>query len=59
MISSLRPTADENGVTSIPMGMLSGGLAGMCQVVATNPMEIVKIRLQVERDLNLCNEKRS
>ncbi|EAL68968.1 hypothetical protein DDB_G0276933 [Dictyostelium discoideum AX4] len=25
----------------------SGGLAGMCQVVATNPMELVKIRMQV------------
>lgn len=28
-------------------GMMSGALAGICQVVATNPMEIVKIQLQL------------
>ncbi|KAK6099354.1 hypothetical protein MT418_000780 [Batrachochytrium dendrobatidis] len=28
-------------------GMLSGATAGFCQVVATNPMEIVKIQLQL------------
>ncbi|KAJ1944457.1 mitochondrial aspartate-glutamate transporter agc1 [Kickxella alabastrina] len=28
-------------------GALAGATAGLCQVVATNPMEIVKIRLQV------------
>lgn len=27
--------------------VLAGGMAGMCQVVFTNPMEIVKIRMQV------------
>jgi hypothetical protein len=28
-------------------GMLSGATAGFCQVIATNPMEIVKIQLQL------------
>jgi len=27
-------------------GVLAGALAGLCQVVVTNPMEIVKIQLQ-------------
>jgi hypothetical protein len=31
----------------LPYGMLSGATAGMCQVIATNPMEITKINLQV------------
>lgn len=29
------------------MGALSGGLAGFCQVIATNPMEMVKINMQI------------
>ncbi|KUI61203.1 Calcium-binding mitochondrial carrier protein Aralar1 [Cytospora mali] len=35
---------------SIPLGaeLLAGGSAGGCQVVFTNPLEIVKIRLQVQ-----------
>lgn len=28
-------------------GMLSGATAGVCQVVATNPMEVVKIQMQL------------
>lgn len=28
-------------------GILSGAMAGFCQVVATNPMEIVKIQMQL------------
>jgi hypothetical protein len=28
-------------------GMLCGAIAGFCQVIATNPMEIVKIQLQL------------
>lgn len=29
------------------LGMFAGALAGFCQVVATNPMEMVKIQMQV------------
>ncbi|KJE88487.1 calcium-binding carrier protein [Capsaspora owczarzaki ATCC 30864] len=36
---------DENGNLSLPYEILSGGVAGASQVVFTNPLEIVKIRL--------------
>ncbi|KAH9868521.1 hypothetical protein J1614_007593 [Plenodomus biglobosus] len=32
--------------------MLAGGTAGACQVVFTNPLEIVKIRLQIQGELS-------
>ncbi|PVV01074.1 hypothetical protein BB560_004524 [Smittium megazygosporum] len=32
---------------SLVHGMISGAVAGFCQVIATNPMEVVKIQLQV------------
>ncbi|KAG0366110.1 hypothetical protein BGZ54_005809 [Gamsiella multidivaricata] len=32
---------------AIKYGMLAGATAGFCQVIATNPMEIVKIQMQV------------
>ncbi|KAI8898778.1 mitochondrial carrier domain-containing protein [Globomyces pollinis-pini] len=34
----------------IQYGMLAGATAGICQVIATNPMEIVKIQLQVSNN---------
>ena len=43
---------------SIKYGMLSGATAGLCQVVATNPMEIVKIRMQLT-GLSLSSTVRS
>jgi hypothetical protein len=30
--------------------MISGALAGMCQVVATTPMEMVKIQMQIAKE---------
>ena len=39
--------ADGNGQVSLRNGALAGALAGFFQCVATNPMEIVKIRMQV------------
>ncbi|KAF2110159.1 calcium-binding mitochondrial carrier protein-like protein Aralar1 [Lophiotrema nucula] len=35
-----------------PMELLAGGSAGACQVIFTNPLEIVKIRLQVQGELS-------
>lgn len=35
----------------VQYGMLSGALAGFCQVIATNPMEIVKIQMQLASTL--------
>jgi solute carrier family 25 aspartate/glutamate transporter 12/13 len=32
----------------LPLEVLSGGCAGACQVIVTNPLEITKIRLQIQ-----------
>jgi solute carrier family 25 aspartate/glutamate transporter 12/13 len=46
------------GVTDLPLSYLglAGGIAGMCQVVATNPMEIVKIRMQVQGTAGIAKQ---
>ena len=44
-------TADENGDVAWYNGILAGASAGFCQVIATNPMEITKIRMQVQATL--------
>ncbi|KAI5306724.1 hypothetical protein KEM56_007423 [Ascosphaera pollenicola] len=38
----------KTGEIKYPWELLAGGMAGGCQVVFTNPLEIVKIRLQVQ-----------
>lgn len=38
----------KEGKIALPAEILAGGSAGACQVVFTNPLEIVKIRLQVQ-----------
>jgi len=38
----------DDGSLSLPRQMLAGASAGFCQVVATNPMEIVKLRMQLQ-----------
>lgn len=43
LLSKGQPT--EN--LPVHLGMLSGALAGLAQVIATNPMETVKIRMQL------------
>ncbi|AAS51871.1 ADL049Wp [Eremothecium gossypii ATCC 10895] len=42
--------AGRDGKLSLPCEIISGATAGACQVVFTNPLEIVKIRLQVKSD---------
>lgn len=49
--------ADENGYVTPFRGMLAGAGAGCVQVVASNPMEITKIRLQVQNTLPLTERK--
>lgn len=44
-------TADSQGHVSLPNELLAGAVAGGSQVVFTNPLEIVKIRLQVAGEL--------
>lgn len=39
---------DENGTITMPWEILAGSSAGACQVIFTNPLEIVKIRLQMQ-----------
>ncbi|KAF7712213.1 Mitochondrial carrier protein, calcium-binding [Penicillium ucsense] len=41
----------ETGKMWYPHEILAGGTAGACQVVFTNPLEIVKIRLQVQGEI--------
>lgn len=36
----------RDGSLSIPRGILAGAGAGMCQIVVTTPMELLKISLQ-------------
>lgn len=42
---------EEDGSITLPHEIMAGGGAGFCQVIATNPMEIVKIRMQVQGTL--------
>ncbi|KIV84899.1 hypothetical protein PV11_00648 [Exophiala sideris] len=41
----------QTGAIPLSAEILAGGSAGACQVVFTNPLEIVKIRLQVQGEL--------
>ncbi|KAJ6575403.1 mitochondrial carrier domain-containing protein [Mycena capillaripes] len=43
-----RATDPETGRIKLSWELVAGGTAGGCQVVFTNPLEIVKIRLQVQ-----------
>ncbi|KAG5355426.1 Calcium-binding mitochondrial carrier protein [Yarrowia sp. C11] len=43
--------ADKNGNITLPWEIIAGGTAGACQVVFTNPLEIVKIRLQIQGEV--------
>ncbi|GAC98922.1 hypothetical protein PHSY_006517 [Pseudozyma hubeiensis SY62] len=40
-----------SGAITLPWELFAGGAAGGCQVVFTNPLEIVKIRLQVAGEI--------
>ena len=46
-----RFTDQKSKQIELPYEILAGGTAGFCQVVFTNPLEIVKIRLQVQGEL--------
>lgn len=51
----------KTGAIWWPWEILAGGSAGACQVIFTNPLEIVKIRLQVQGEIAKTSgvEKRS
>ncbi|KAL7265882.1 mitochondrial aspartate-glutamate transporter agc1, partial [Rhizina undulata] len=46
-----RKATNEKGEITLPWEIIAGGTAGGCQVVFTNPLEIVKIRLQVQGEV--------
>ncbi|KAH8672800.1 mitochondrial carrier domain-containing protein [Tricladium varicosporioides] len=43
--------SDNSGKIKLWQEILAGGSAGACQVIFTNPLEIVKIRLQVQGEV--------
>lgn len=45
-----RKLVDKQGKLAMFSEILSGAMAGTCQVIFTNPIEIVKIRLQVKSE---------
>lgn len=48
-----------NGSLPLWGEVLAGGMAGMCQVIFTNPMEIVKIRMQVAGEVGAPGKRQS
>ncbi|KAI9752716.1 MAG: hypothetical protein M4579_005515 [Chaenotheca gracillima] len=46
-----RYTDKQTGQIWWPAEILAGGSAGACQVIFTNPLEIVKIRLQIQGEI--------
>ncbi|KAI8952475.1 mitochondrial carrier domain-containing protein [Xylaria longipes] len=49
-------TDKKSGHIGLPYEIIAGGTAGACQVVFTNPLEIVKIRLQVQGEMVKATE---
>ncbi|KAK9458353.1 mitochondrial carrier domain-containing protein [Dipodascopsis uninucleata] len=48
--------SDDNGDITLLNEIIAGGSAGACQVVFTNPLEIVKIRLQIQGEVSKAVE---
>ena len=49
----IRDIFREDGEVALPYEILAGGTAGGCQVLFTNPLEIVKIRMQLDKTATL------
>jgi len=43
----------KDGVVPVPLELVAGGIAGGCQVLFTNPLEIIKIRMQLDNQASL------
>ena len=50
-------TDKQTGLIGLPYEALSGGIAGLSQVVATNPYELIKVRLQTQTGLPAAERK--
>ena len=48
----------KDGTVALPFEILAGGIAGGCQVLFTNPLEIVKIRMQLDKTATLAGTSR-
>lgn len=48
---------NDDGSISLVNEVLAGGGAGFCQVIATNPMEITKIRMQMQATLPVAERR--
>lgn len=51
--------SDKKGKITLTSEILSGASAGACQVIFTNPLEVVKIRLQVKSEYAMENVAQS
>lgn len=51
----MRDLFRRDGEVALPAEILSGGVAGGCQVLFTNPLEIVKIRMQLDNTATLAH----
>ena len=54
----LRDKFRKDGTVALPLEVVAGGIAGGCQVMFTNPLEIVKIRMQLDRSATLVGTAR-
>jgi len=50
----LRDKFRKDGEVALPLEIVAGGVAGGCQVMFTNPLEIVKIRMQLDKSATLA-----
>jgi solute carrier family 25 aspartate/glutamate transporter 12/13 len=53
----VRDKLTTDGRITLASEIISGGCAGASQVVFTNPLEIVKIRLQVAGEIRTAGKK--
>ena len=54
----LRDKFRKDGQVALPLEIIAGGCAGGCQVLFTNPLEIVKIRMQLDKSATLVGTAR-
>lgn len=48
LIRGIGKKQSANGEITLPWEILAGSTAGLCQVIVTNPLEVSKIRLQIQ-----------
>ena len=50
----MRDLFRKDDVVPVPLEIVAGGVAGGCQVLFTNPLEIIKIRMQLDKTASLA-----